>query len=179
MTQINQNIPQSRFTSPKRLAWLFLALGIFSIIWPAIATIAVEQLIAALFIISGIAGLFFWWQFRGDEAGKTGIVTGVMALILGFILIFEPLLGAATLTVILVALLAVEGALSVMIAFQWRNQSPQWVWLLFSGLITLALAFLIVAGLPSTAAWALGLLFGVNLLSTGLALLALGQIGKS
>ena len=44
-----------------------------------------------------------------------------------------------------------------------RELSGQWGWMLVSGIIDLALALMIFAGLPSTAAWALGLLVGINM----------------
>src|SRR5262249_3971459 len=45
-----------------------------------------------------------------------------------------------------------------------------WGWMLFSGIVDLVLAAIIIAGLPGTAAWTLGLLVGINLLMAGLAL---------
>ena len=45
-----------------------------------------------------------------------------------------------------------------------RELSGQWGWMLLSGIIDLALAMMIFAGLPSTAAWALGLLVGINMI---------------
>lgn len=178
MTQMDQNQPFAALKSLKPLAWLFIALGAISVIWPSIATIAVEQLIAAFFIMSGIGGLLFWRTFRSFGANMVGLITAVLALVVGLVLAFSPMAGAATLTMILVALLVIEGALSIWMAMGWRNSNPRWVWPLLSGLVTLILAMLIVSGWPSTATWAIGLLFGMNLLSTGMALLALSQIGK-
>ena len=42
-----------------------------------------------------------------------------------------------------------------------------------SGLIDLVLAVMIFAGLPSTAAWAVGLLVGINMVFGGTALIAM------
>ena len=39
-----------------------------------------------------------------------------------------------------------------------RELSGQWGWMLLSGIVDLVLAAMIFAGLPGTAAWALGLL---------------------
>jgi uncharacterized membrane protein HdeD (DUF308 family) len=51
--------------------------------------------------------------------------------------------------------------------------SGQWGWMLASGIIDLALAIMIFAGLPSTAAWAVGLLVGINMIFGGSALIAM------
>jgi uncharacterized membrane protein HdeD (DUF308 family) len=45
--------------------------------------------------------------------------------------------------------------------------------MLFSGLVDLFLAGIIFAGLPGTAAWAIGLLVGINLVFGGSALIAM------
>jgi uncharacterized membrane protein HdeD (DUF308 family) len=50
--------------------------------------------------------------------------------------------------------------------------------MLTSGGVSLLLAVLLWAGFPSTALWAVGVLFGVNLLSTGVTLVALGVTSR-
>lgn len=178
MTQTNQSTAVTPVNSLKPLAWLFIALGIFSVIWPTFATIALEQLIAIFFIMSGIGGLLFWRTFKTAGASMIGLVTAILTLVVGLVLAFSPMAGATTLTIILVAILLLEGGLSIWMALGWRDSNPRWVWPMASGVVTLVLALMIIAGWPSTATWAIGLLFGINLLSTGLALLALSQIGK-
>jgi len=54
-----------------------------------------------------------------------------------------------------------------------RELSGQWAWMLISGIIDLALAMMIFAGLPSTAAWAVGLLVGINMIFGGTALIVM------
>jgi uncharacterized membrane protein HdeD (DUF308 family) len=63
---------------------------------------------------------------------------------------------------------------SIMFALDHKRQlSGQWGWMLLSGIIDLALAMMILAGLPSTAAWALGLLVGINMIFGGAAMIAM------
>ena len=40
--------------------------------------------------------------------------------------------------------------------------SGRWSWLLVPGLMDILIAFLIIAGLPGSAEWAIGLLVGIN-----------------
>jgi uncharacterized membrane protein HdeD (DUF308 family) len=54
-----------------------------------------------------------------------------------------------------------------------RELSGRWGWMLASGIIDLILAAVILAGLPGTAAWALGLLVGINLVFGGTALIGM------
>jgi uncharacterized membrane protein HdeD (DUF308 family) len=63
---------------------------------------------------------------------------------------------------------------SVMYALEHRQQlSGRWGWMLGSGIVDLILAAIIFAGLPGTAAWALGLLVGINMIFGGSALIAM------
>jgi uncharacterized membrane protein HdeD (DUF308 family) len=68
-------------------------------------------------------------------------------------------------------LFLIEGIASIMYALEHRQQlSGRWGWMLASGIVDLILAAMIFAGLPGTAAWALGLLVGINMIFGGSAL---------
>jgi hypothetical protein len=63
---------------------------------------------------------------------------------------------------------------------QLRDVFPDsWGWMLASGIVDLILAALIIKGWPSTASWALGLILGVNLFSSGLAVIMVALAGKT
>jgi len=76
---------------------------------------------------------------------------------------------------VLIAFFIIEGIASIMYALDHRREpSGRWGWMLVSGLIDLVLAAIILVGLPGTAAWALGILVGINMIFGGTALLAMG-----
>jgi uncharacterized membrane protein HdeD (DUF308 family) len=61
-----------------------------------------------------------------------------------------------------------------MFALEHRNELPSgWGWMLASGIVDLALATLLIAGLPGSAISALGLLVGINLTFGGVALIVM------
>jgi uncharacterized membrane protein HdeD (DUF308 family) len=65
--------------------------------------------------------------------------------------------GAVSLTLVLIVFFLIEGIASIMYAMEHRQQlSGRWGWMLASGIVDLILAAMIFAGLPGTAAWALG-----------------------
>ena len=72
----------------------------------------------------------------------------------------------------------VPGSVSGAIGYR-RELSGRWEWMLVSGVIDLVLAGIILAGLPGTAAWALGLLVGVNMIFGGAALIAIALHARS
>jgi uncharacterized membrane protein HdeD (DUF308 family) len=101
-------------------------------------------------------------------------LSAVLGIVVGAVLLASPLTGAFSLTLVLVAFFLVEGAVSIMFALDHKRElSGQWGWMLASGIIDLALAIMIFAGLPSTAAWAVGLLVGINMIFGGSALIAM------
>ena len=89
---------------------------------------------------------------------------------MGLILILRPLAGILTLTMVLGAFFVVGGIASILGAIQHRRHLRSWGWVLFSGIVDLFLAYLIWAGWPSSADWAIGLLVGINMLFFGLSL---------
>jgi uncharacterized membrane protein HdeD (DUF308 family) len=92
----------------------------------------------------------------------------------GILLFRSPVSGALSLTVILTAFLIIEGIVSILFALEHKRElSGRWGAMLFSGLVDLFLAGIIIEGLPGTAAWAIGLLIGVNLVFGGAALIAM------
>jgi uncharacterized membrane protein HdeD (DUF308 family) len=98
----------------------------------------------------------------------------LLATAAGLILLIQPVGGAVSLTLLLIAFFVIDGIASIMFAIDHRAQlSGRWEWMLVSGIIDLALAAIIFAGLPGTAAWALGVLVGVNMIFGGAALIAM------
>ena len=89
-------------------------------------------------------------------------------------LLLRPLSGVLSLTSVLIVFFVIEGVASMMFALEHKRElSGRWGWMLASGIIDLILAAIIFAGLPGTAAWAIGLVVGINMVFGGLALIAM------
>src|SRR5260370_36644658 len=92
-------------------------------------------------------------------------------------LLWRAIGGVLSLTIVLTAFFVVEGIFQATAALIYRDGIPgSWGWLLVSGLADLALAAIIIMGWPGTVVWILGLLVGINLLTSGWAvvMVALG-----
>jgi uncharacterized membrane protein HdeD (DUF308 family) len=82
--------------------------------------------------------------------------------------------GVFSLTLVLTLFLVLEGIVSIMYALEHKRElSGRWGMMLLSGVVDLILAGMIYAGLPGTAAWAIGLLVGINMVFGGSALIAM------
>lgn len=153
---------------------ILLALGIAAVVVPPLATVAVSILIGWLVLASGIVGLLSTFRLRNAPGFAWSLVSAVLAIVAGVLLLTAPLSGALSLTLILTVFLLIEGIASVLYALDHRRElTPRWSFMLVSGLVDLVLAGLIFAGLPDTAAWAIGVLVGVNLIFGGVALIAM------
>jgi uncharacterized membrane protein HdeD (DUF308 family) len=153
---------------------VLLILGILAIVVPPIATIAVEILIGWLLLISGIVGLIATLRMRAAPGFWWSLLSAILGIVAGVVLLRWPLSGALSLTLILTAFLTLEGLVSIFYALEHKRElSGRWGVMLFSGIVDLVLAGMIFAGLPGTAAWAIGLLIGINLVFGGAALTAM------
>ncbi|MGA2396523.1 MAG: HdeD family acid-resistance protein [Steroidobacteraceae bacterium] len=159
---------------------VLLVLGIFAILIPNVATIAVEVFIGWVLLLSGVVGFISTFRMRGAPGFGWSLLSAVIAIAAGVILLVWPLSGALSLTLILTAFLTIEGIASFMMALSHRHGfSARWALLLVSGVIDLILAAMIFLGLPGTAAWAIGLLVGINMVFGGSTLISMALQARS
>jgi len=153
---------------------VLVVLGLIAIVLPPIATLAVEILVGWLFLISGILGLITTFWMRGAPGFWWSLLSALVGIGAGIVLLAWPLSGVLSLTLILIVFFTIEGIASIMYALEHKRElSGRWGWMLASGVIDLILAAIILIGLPGTAAWAIGLLVGINMIFGGSALIAM------
>jgi len=181
---VNPSELQQAFTQSIRDHWkLFLiegivlvVLGVLAMLVPQIATLAVAIFLGWLFLVSGVVGLITTFMARQAPGFWWSLLSAVLAIAAGILLLARPVVGAVSLTLLLIVFFIIEGVVSIMYAFEHKKElSGKWGWMLVSGIIDLVLAAMIWAGLPSTAEWALGLLVGINMLFGGSALIAMAM----
>ena len=159
---------------------ILLVLGVLAIIVPMLATLAVAIFIGWLFLISGVVGLITTFWARHAPGFWWSLLSAVLGIAAGVVLLASPVTGAVSLTLLLIVFFIIEGVASIMYAFEHKRElSGRWGWMLVSGIIDLILAAIIWAGLPGTAAWALGLLVGINLLFGGGAMVGMALHARS
>jgi uncharacterized membrane protein HdeD (DUF308 family) len=153
---------------------LLVILGLAAIVIPPLASLAVTIFIGWLFLISGIAGLALTFWARQMPGFWWSLISAVLGIIAGGILLARPVQGTLTLTIVVGAYFLAEGVATIMYALEHRRElSQRWSWLLVGGIMDLVIAFIIIAGLPGSAQWAIGLLVGINLLFGGATLIGM------
>jgi uncharacterized membrane protein HdeD (DUF308 family) len=155
-------------------------LGVLAVIWPQISTVAVDVYVGWLFLLSGVVGLATMFLAQDVQAFLWLLLTAALSLFVGIALLWHPVEGAVSLTLVLIAFFIVEGIFQIVASLSYRDVFPgQWGWMLASGIVDLILAALIIKGWPSTAAWALGLIVGINLVTSGAAIVMVALAGKN
>lgn len=154
----------------QRLLWIGIAMavvGFAAIVFPMVSTIVATLLVGWVFLFAGglmTAGAF---SIHGTGPFFGALLIGLLTLIAGLFLVVNPIAGALSLTILLGVLFLIQGAFELALAFEMRP-AANWIWMLLSGLASVILAIVIALGLPGISVVALGILLGINFLSTGL-----------
>ena len=180
---IDAALAQARRQIADNWGW-FLALGILLVVagmaaiaFPLLSTIATKIALGWIFLVAGVVIVLHGFSLQGWRGFVLSLLVGALYIVAGAWLAFFPLTGILTLTLLLAALFLAEGVLEVGMAMRVRPHEG-WGWLLFSGLIAIAVGVMIAIQLPSSAAWAIGLLTGINLLSSGTSFIVLALVGR-
>lgn len=154
-----------------------IVIGAAAVAFPFVATIAAKTVIGWLFLIGGVVQIVHAFSTQKWSAFFLDLVVGVLYFLAGAWMAFFPFAGIITLTIFLAVLFVIEGVIEIAMGFRVRPASG-WMWVLISGIIAIAAGLLILAGLPSTAVWAIGLLVGINLIFSGISYLSLASAAK-
>jgi uncharacterized membrane protein HdeD (DUF308 family) len=158
---------------------VMVVLGVLAICAPVAASIAVAIYVGWLLLISGIVGLIAIVSTHHVHAFLWSLITAALSVLIGVLLVLMPVQGAVSLTIVLTAFFVAEGVFQTTVAVASRHVlAGTWVWMLLSGIADLVLAAIIIEGWPGTAVWALGLLVGVNLLTSGWAVVVAAFGGR-
>lgn len=161
------------------LGVIYVIMGIIMVGSPIASTYAIEIFLGFILLIGGVIsviGSFFsgnWKKFI------LILLSGVLYLIVGYMLLKNPMAGVLTLTILLAAFLLVEGIFKIIHSFQMKP-APNWVWLLVSGIASVILGVMIWGEFPASSAFIIGLLVGIYFIINGfsMAMISLALKGK-
>lgn len=158
---------------------LLAVLGVAALILPPLASLAIAIFLGWMFLISGIGGLIVTYWARSTPGFWWSLISAALAVLAGMLLLARPMQAVLTLTIVLGAYFLAEGVATIMYALEHRRElSSRWSWLLISGLVDIAISFMVITGLPSSAEWAIGVLVGINLLFGGATLIGMALAAR-
>jgi uncharacterized membrane protein HdeD (DUF308 family) len=179
---------QSKMSAAVRAHWkafliegiVLALLGLAAMIVPPLASLAVTIFLGWMFLVSGVMGLVVTYWARAMPGFWWSLISAALAVLAGLILLARPMQGVLTLTIIVGAYFLAEGVATIMYSLEHRRElSGRWSWLLVAGLMDILIAFFIIAGLPGSADWAIGLLVGINLLFGGATLIGMALAARN
>lgn len=148
------------------MALVMIVLGFLAAFLPLATGIGVSIVVSWIIVFSGFAYLAHAFSARGTGAVLWRMLIGIIYVVGGVYLAFHPGLALESLTLVVAAIFFVESVLEIVVFFQFRALSGSG-WLLFDGIVTLILAYVIWRPWPSSSAWAIGTLLGINLIMSG------------
>jgi uncharacterized membrane protein HdeD (DUF308 family) len=140
-------------------------LGLLAFAWPFSATLAVTIVLGSFFLVSGGLAILAGFAGRGHDVRGYSIGYGVLSLIVGLMLIFRPLAGAISLTLLVAIWLAVRGLMEIRWGLKLRRSKGLMIAL---GVVNLVLAILILATVPFSALTLPGYILGFSFLLGGI-----------
>jgi uncharacterized membrane protein HdeD (DUF308 family) len=141
---------------------LALITGAVSILVPAVASVTISLFIGWVMVAGGIVMAI---PAVSDRVARRTL-EALLTLIAGLYLVSFPLNGTVTLTFVLSVWLFAAGVLQLLAATRTGRRPEGWAGAI-GGVLSILLGFLIADSLPSSAAWAIGLLVGINLMFWG------------
>jgi len=156
-----------------------VVLGLIAIIVPPLASVGITILVGILLLV-GAVGMVAEAISRGTTGHRTwSAILAVLYVIAGVWLLINPVEGTITLTIVLIVFFLVIGLFRLIAGIQGRGAGvPNAGWMIVNGLLSAAIAALVLLDLPSSAAWAIGLLVGIQLLFDGMMLITTAMVGK-
>jgi len=139
---------------------------------PLAATITALTLTAWSFIATGVLQFVVVLGASGWSGRLWSGLIAAVFVVMGFSLLFDPLAGVLTLTWLVAILFGMSGITKIILAYGTRDTPFFWP-VLLTGAVSILLAAMIIANFPASAATVAGVLLAVELISSGVAAIAL------
>ncbi|MGB7929921.1 MAG: DUF308 domain-containing protein [Terriglobales bacterium] len=147
-------------------AVVMIVLGFSAVFMSFTTGVGVNVFLGWILVGAGFA--YFAYAFSAPSDGEViwRILIGFLYVFAGFYLLTSPQLPLKPLTFLVAAIVFLEALLEFIIFSAFRPQ-PGATWILFDGIATVLLAYLIFRSWPSTSTWAIGFLVGIKFVVSG------------
>ncbi len=128
-----------------------------------------------MMLIAGVAEVINAFALKSWGNFLLWLALGLLYIVAGFVTFENPLLAAALLTLMLGVALVASGIMRIVLAISMRGSVP-WIWVVFSGAITLLLGIVITARIgPCPSLYVLGMFLGIDLVFAGVGWILVGS----
>lgn len=178
-TASDTHFDERTFDFRPRWGW-FVALGVALLVLGLLAlgnlmaaTIASVLFIGALMIVAGIAQIAAALRFRKWGGFLFWLVSGIIYTAAGAFAFYNPMLAAQALTLLLAFSLVVAGLFRIGSGVRSRPTNG-WGWIVASGVVSILVGIIVVAGWPVSSLFMLGIVLAVDLIFQGVSDVAFG-----
>ena len=143
-----------------------IILGCLAIVMPMITGMAVSVMFGWIVLIGGF--VYVGYAFSAERAGSFvwRMIVSLFYVVGGSYILLNPGVTLEALTFALACVFVLEGLFEIF-AFIALRAMPAAGWILFDGIVAIALGLMVGYNWPSSSTWALGTLVGANLLMSG------------
>jgi uncharacterized membrane protein HdeD (DUF308 family) len=167
-----------------RASWgWFVALGVALILlglaamnYAVLATVGTSLVFGYFLLAAGICYVIGAFFTRGWGGFFLSLLAGLLHIAVGVIVVDRPEEAVLLYTLLLAVFFFVEGLFRIVGALVGRFQ--HWGWVLFNGVVTLALGVMIWRQWPLSGLYVVGLFLGINLLLSGVGYVSLGLAAR-
>jgi len=152
-----------------------LILGILAMMAPLASGIAVTVVVAVLLLAAGLAQTLYAFKSETALSGIGTFLFGGLAVLCGLAMLVFPGKGLAAITMFLAFYFIADGIISLVNGMRFRPFKG-WGSMVFSGIVSLLLGWMIWSKWPVSGIWAVGILVGIRLLFAGWTMIILGAV---
>ncbi len=163
----------------RKWGW-FVALGIGELILGGIAStnllaanLASVLFIGAAMLVGGIFQIVHAFSARGVRGFLYWLIGGIVYGAAGAVILYDPILGSLTLSLLAGVLLLVAGVLRAWAGF-YSRLAAGWRWIVAAGVLTFCVGIILIAAWPVISLWLLGAMLVVDLIFQGWGFIAFG-----
>ena len=166
------------------LGGLLVMIGVIAMASPLAAGIAVEMFVGVMMLSRGAMQLYYgvkvrhWGHRFGSYMGLGSIVMALLSVVVGVLLLINPIAGLRFLTLVLAVYLVLVGGFGILHAIE-MSEVKGWGFIMLSGALGVVLGVMIWRQWPLSGHWAMGVLVGASFIISGVSLAMVGVSGRA
>ena len=151
---------------------VLMVIGFCILAAPVAAGAVTVMIVGGFMVIAGLVECFHAIRKKTTLSRVTWLLVGLVTLICGVLVLAHPILGLSFLTILLAVYFFTDGFMKIAAAFNFAAHRGQFI---FSGILSFVLAYFIWSNWPLSGGWAIGVLMSINLIFTGILMIAIGD----
>ncbi|HEX7941796.1 MAG TPA: DUF308 domain-containing protein [Gemmatimonadaceae bacterium] len=170
----NGSSGQPSWGIPMAMGMLMIAGGTFALFAAVLTSIMSVLYIGAMLVAVGALEIVTAFRVRHGGPFVMFLLAGLLALVVGALLLYRPLAGMASLTLLVACYMFASGLFRGITAIADRYQG--WGWDFAYGIIAVLIGGYVVASWPISSLWVLGTVVGVEIVVRGFTLVAVSWL---